>query len=90
MPEVDGMLHWREIYSVAALVVHALKKAHSQPLSNGSFTAAAFQGYASTDANDETSKRSCTVSTRMRFCLIKNLSYWGFHYCSNTKNSEWY
>lgn len=78
MPEVDGMLHWREIYSVVALVVRALEKAHSQPLSNGSFTAAAFQGYASTDANDETSKRSCTVSTRMRFLPYKESQLLGF------------
>lgn len=71
MPEVDGMLHWREIYSVSALVLRAPEQAHSQPLSDGSFTTAAFRGFAATDANDEISERSCTVVTRLRFCLIK-------------------
>lgn len=90
MPEVDDMLHWREIYSVTALVVHAPEQAHSQPLSDGNFTTTAVPGFAASDANDETSERSCTVAPRLRFWLIKSLSYWVFHYFCNSKNNEWY
>lgn len=55
---VDGTLHWREIYSAAALALCAPEQAHSQPLPDGSFTTSAFPGFAATDANSETSERS--------------------------------